>query len=335
MLNLEDHNASTSGQAWLALDVLDRQLFTQLAEVTETFGSRGHQIWGLGFRPDTLPLILARGLADNISYAYTLNVDAVYALDPNASRVQTPESLGLPAIYRISGAACVAFELTEEMPAQFAFDVAGQDCLVLSYTATEAHASSWEFARFLVHESFHHFQIFQAMWRTPVGFDPCLPRVGDPLDAAIAVREQWYLEAAVLQDSGQAAKQLASKFLDLRTRRHDRRPELEAIERGYEQIEGSARYVENAYARVNGRPMRLVVPAAEQVDHEDFATIGRHYRVGARAMELLDRFDQPWRHRFVEGEDPVALLATALRSSNMADLFAVADLRSGELGVLV
>ncbi len=306
---------------WLGLDLLDRQLFTQLAEITSTFAQSAARIWGFGFRPELRPTLLVRQGADQC-YGYALNIDDVAALGRatalgNAVQlVPLPDHLGLPPIYRFGSELVADLGLTAQEPAQFAVDVAGQECLALSFDCEEAHASSWEFARFFVHEAFHQYQMFEMVWRVPTGYDPSVPWMHDPTDAEMSTRETWFLEAAAAQNTcptkAGGAAELVASFTRLRAERHSRRPDLIALEQGHEQVEGSARFVENIYASLNGRELRLPVPSGDGLDPEEFASIGRYYRTGARVMELLDRTQVPWRHRLAKGHDPVSILINVL-----------------------
>ncbi len=319
----------TIGQ-WFGLDLLDQQLFTQLAEITSTFAQSAARIWGFGFRPELRPTLLVRQVADH-SYGYALNIDDVAALGNTAlgntalgntalgnavQLVPLPEHLGLPPVYRFGPELVAELGLTAQEPAQFAVDIAGQECLALSFDCDEAHASSWEFARFFVHEAFHQYQMFEMAWRVPTGYDPSVPWMHDPTDAEMSTRETWFLEAAAAQNTcptkiGGAAELVAS-FVGLRAERHSRRPDLVSLEQGHEQVEGSARFVENNYASLNGRELRLPIPSGNDLDPEEFASIGRYYRTGARVMELLDRTQVPWRHRLAKGHDPVSILIDVL-----------------------
>ena len=317
---------------WSGLDLLDQQLFTQVAEVVRTFRHSASKIWGLGFRPDRRPTILIRRSGSDSAYGYALNVQNSGALDGQAHLVVLPAELGLPRVYRFESEMANSFGVSEEEPAQFACSSGSDDCLALGYDFTEAHASSWEFARFFVHEAFHQYQMFEMNWRVPRGYDPSVPWIPDPTDSELATREMWYLEAAVTQFAGDGAKDLARSFVEVRLKRHVRRDDLVALERGHEQIEGSARYVENNYAALNGRPMRLPLPTINEADYYEFASVGRYYRTGARVMELLDRSNLAWRHRLAEGADPVSLLQEALNSEDVGDFGGVTlDLTEGSV----
>ncbi len=312
---------------WLGIDELDQQLFTQLAEITSTFQSHAAKIWGFGFRPELRPTLLVRQEAEFGSYGYALNIDHIAALG-NATLGNTvqlvplPEELGLPPVYRFGAEFAAGLGLTAEEPAQFAIDVADQECLALVYDSDEAHASSWEFARFFVHEAFHQYQMFEISWRVPTGYDPSLPWTNDATDAEMATREMWYLEAAAAQKTSPSqiggAAELVASFLGLRAERHARRPDLVALEQGHEQIEGTARFVENIYSLLNGRELRLPIPTGSDLDPEEFSSIGRYYRTGARVLELLDQTQTPWRHRLAKGQDPVSILIDVMEEQNTA-----------------
>lgn len=305
------------------LDTVDQQLFTQLAEIATTFERDGDAIWGLGFRPDRQPTLLVRSFGPERAYGYALNITDPAALScGDGSSVQLvllPAELGLPPVYRFEGDLIAQLGLSKEEPAQFACEVGTDECLAVSYDQDGSHSGSWEFARFFVHEAFHQYQMFEMGWRVPQGYDPSVPWTVDPADSELATREMWYLEAAVTQIAGQGVSDLARSFLEVREKRHARREDLVSLEQGHEQIEGAARYVENIYASLNGRPFRLPVPTVNDVDYHEFASIGRYYRTGARVLELLDRTRVPWRHRLAKGTDPVSILTEFLNAEDGPD----------------
>lgn len=298
--------------SWSGIDQLDQQLFIQLGEIARTFEVDAKRIWDTTFRPDQMPLLLARNAHSDDAYAYAVNFASPVAIDGSLDgpvvQVAVPAWLDLGPVYKVAATCVNRVGLSPTEPAMFAYELAGQECLALSVDSSEALASSWEFSRFLVHEAFHQYQMFEMGWRVPQGYDPATPWILDPVDAELATREMWYLEAAVMQLSDNGANELARRFLDVRAKRHARRTDLIPLERGHEQVEGSARYVENMYASLNGRPFRLPLPTVSGAAYKEFVSIGRYYRTGARAMELLDRAGISWRDRMAEGLDPVQLL---------------------------
>lgn len=192
-------------------------------------------------------------------------------------------------------------------------DLAVGEALVFDFGLPGYRPDSWEFARFVVHEAFHHYQLFDVHWPVPLGYDPATPSLESPeVDAATAA-EGRLIELAAMSQLKEDAVQFVRRYVELRTARYERWPMTESFERGTEQVEGSARYVENQYSRCNGRSARLNMPPEALRADRDWHHFGRLYRTGARILELLDRFGVNWRDRLAGGEDPFAILTSELR----------------------
>ncbi len=192
-------------------------------------------------------------------------------------------------------------------------DLAVGEALVFDFGLPGYRPDSWEFARFVVHEAFHHHQLFDVHWPVPLGYDPATPALESAeLDAAAAAEGRLIELAAMSQLEGDAL-QFVRRYVEMRTARYERWPMIESFERGTEQVEGSARYVENQYSRCNGRSARLNMPPEALRADRDWHQFGRLYRTGARILELLDRFDVNWRGRLAGGEDPFAVLTRELQ----------------------
>ena len=311
------------------LSSLDRCAFRQLFEIQQTFDDAAEQIWSQTFRPDKLPLVLVRrstederatGRGELTSFAVNL---------PDIAECAPAVSLDLPielrgSVDQFDASALLSLddvleqdhpEADEQDRVRLDLEIAGRDCVVLLFDSPSVSVRSTEFARFIVHEAFHLHQLFVDRWRVPVGYDPNVPFRIDPTDIGLAADESQLIELAATSANLRDAVFLAEQFLEIRSQRHERRPDLARLEPGNEQIEGSARFVENQYSFVNGRERRLALPSARECQSIDHLQFGRHYRSGARACELLERLGVPWRHRLGEGADPVGLLRETIAAT--------------------
>ncbi len=301
-------------------------LLHQLAEIGQTFRSYEARIWGFGFNPVTIPMMfVGRSSATNERFGICCGpVDHGRLSDIRGGtfgRVVAAERSGTRSEHLrfddfeflwVNDAIAQRFEPAVGREVSFQADLSDSESLVIDFSGRNYKPDSWEFARFIVHEAFHHHQLFDAKWRIPIGYDPATPPSNDPANTRMAKEESRIVELAALADNDASSIQFARRFVELRNRRFGRWPEIEMLERGTEQVEGSARYVENNYSGCNGRAARLNMPPEALRSDQDWVDFGRLYRSGARMLELLDRFDVPWRHRLAEGADPYLMLTEML-----------------------
>ncbi len=319
------------------LTALDRCAFRQLLEIQETFDHGALRIWSPQFRPDRLPMVLVRRSTETERAAgryeltsFAVNLPAVADCAPT---VELELPIALRSTVQLFDASAILSlddvlesghpEADDEGRVRLDLEIAGQDCVVLLIDSPSLCVRTSEFARFIVHEAFHLHQLFVEGWRVPMGYDPNVPFRIDPTDVELAGEETRFIEAAATAPSLADGLFLAERFLEVRARRHARRPDLARLEPGNEQIEGSARFVENQYSFVNGRERRLSQPSERETLSIDHLQFGRHYRTGARACELLERLEIPWRQRLREGADPVGLLSEALMGARTPELAVV------------
>lgn len=291
---------------------LDRFLFAALVEISSTFENSAGEIWSEAFRPDLAPMVFFRRSARD-PYGYAVNVcdpdvlgpTEMVVVDTGGSRPLVLERFGRAGVQRID---------VGHQPARLDLELGGEACLAIAYDGSDCDATSHDFTRFVVHESFHMFQIFQARWRTPFGHDPALPFRTDRHDRGLAELEGLALDRAVSTRSFDVAFAHASDFSRIRRQRQQRRPDLVPLEHGYEQTEGTARYVENRYSIFNGRRWQLESPPAVcQHDH----AVARLYRTGSQMCQLLDLVAPGWRVDTALGLAPAQLLAPALQRRSL------------------
>ncbi len=301
-------------------------LLHQLAEIGRTFDTCGDQIWGFGFNPMKIPMLFVFKSVDlsarfgicsgPVDYERLSTIDGavfgeIVESRPLARRRHDLAHTDL-RFHWVNDSIADLFQPALNQEVRFDAELARIESLVFDFSGDNYRPQSWEFARFVVHEAFHQHQLFDAKWRVPVGYDPATPPCSDSLNGQLAREEARLLELAALSRSDHQAQNFVHRFLEMRAERHRRWPDTEMLERGTEQVEGSARYVENLYSRFNGRADRLNMPP-EALRHErDWVDFGRLYRTGARMLEILDRFEISWRKRLIQGEDPYGILCQTL-----------------------
>ncbi|MFW2382844.1 MAG: hypothetical protein ACN4GZ_13895 [Acidimicrobiales bacterium] len=301
-------------------------LMHQLSEIARTFGACGDVIWGNGFNPIAIPtLFVCRGGDENPGFGIcTGPVDrgrlseieggAFCEIDqdrPMARRAEDVAFAELPLLW-VNDQIVEAFKSREGEEVHVELDLADSEALVFDCSGRNYRPQSWEFARFVVHEAFHFHQLFDARWRIPLGYDPATPPSTHPDNRTRAEEETRLVEVAAMTHDDRQALRLVRRFVELRATRYERWPEIEMLERGTEQVEGSARYVENQYSRCNGRAGRLTMPPEALRHEKDWLDFGRLYRSGARMLELLDRFEVSWRKRLERGDDPYGIVCETL-----------------------
>jgi hypothetical protein len=297
----------------------------QLSEIAQTFARCGEEIWGFDFNPMNIPMLFVCGSFDS-GDAYGVCCGPVDR--ERLAQVEGGELTEIldrrPPARRRDDIVCGDLELLRvnepivrtfapgDRELSFESDLAHSEGLVFDLSCGGYQTGSWEFARFVVHEAFHLHQLFEARWPVPVGYDPATPLPTDPENGRIASNELRLLEIAALTEEDDQVLEILDRYVQLRTSRHDQWPETEMLERGTEQVEGSARYVENRYSRCAGRAGRLTLPSEALRRDQDWLDFGRLYRSGARMLEVLDRFEIPWRKRLTNGEDPYRIVCETL-----------------------
>ncbi|MBT8239966.1 MAG: hypothetical protein KJN63_01915 [Acidimicrobiia bacterium] len=300
-------------------------LLHELAEIEQTFATRGEEIWGFGFDPMDIPMLfVARsadsedvlgicfGPVDRERLGQIEGGEYAEILDrrPPTRRRDDTVYGQTPVLWVNSSIVNTFTRAKREL--SFESGLADSEGLVFDCSNGCHRPQPWEFGRFVVHEAFHLHQLFEAKWQVPVGYDPATPPQTDPENGRVATNELRLLEIAIFTQEESQVLEMLDRYVQLRATRHDQWPETELLERGTEQVEGSARYVENQYSRCNGRPGRLALPPEALHQDQDWIDCGRLYRSGARMLELLDRFDVPWRKRLTHGEDPYSILCQTL-----------------------
>ncbi len=281
----------------------DEALIDALTEISRTFASRGAEIWSPSFRPDQLPVVFLSADAGGEPIVWSFNIacrTGVEAVFDIGAGMELHRHRGVD-VARPAGGCFVGSE------------VFGETCVVIDLDGDIPPVSDLEFRRFVVHELFHYFQVFVENWKTPIGYDPFEPADVIGSDMALGELELELVERAVDVDHEQLVL-LATRFCSIRAHRHDRldRPRLSCQERGLEQIEGTARYVENRYAEANGRPGRLELPPEAASGDPDWHCAGRFYRTGARIGEILDHLGVDWRQLLRSGQSPATILSDTL-----------------------
>ena len=288
-------------------------LLRVLDEITRTFDRSGEFIWSENFRPDQMPVLFLGSDVVRTPWFWSVNLEL-----PHAPLAELEVAPGL-VLQRHQ-----AFEIERPVTGfHVGSEINEQICVVFDLDGPLPLVSDPEFARLVVHELFHYYQVFISCWKTPVGYDSHASVVPLGVDRVLGDLEVELLEQAVDADDDEF-ELLVTRFCE--TRRHrdanQERPRIVSQERGLEQIEGTARYVENRYAEFNGRPARLELPPEALSDDIDWHNAGRFYRTGARMGEILDRLGIDWRPRLQIGQTPALIVAEvmAARSPRVVDV---------------
>lgn len=287
----------------------DDALIDALSEISRTFASYGAQIWSPAFQPGHLPIVFLSTDGDGGPIVWSHNIACLTGVEATFEVAQGSQLLrrrGV-AVVRPEGGCFVGSEIE------------GETCVVVDLDGDVPPVADPEFRRFVVHELFHFFQMFVENWKTPVGYDPFEPADLVGSDLALSELELELVERAVDADDEQLVA-LATRFCSIRAHRHAglNRPRLSCQERGLEQIEGTARYVENRFAEAIGQPGRLDLPPEALNGDADWFCAGRFYRTGARIGEILDRLGVDWRQKLQSGQSPATILSVALGERNVA-----------------
>ena len=319
-------NSATRGSTKPFEEASTHLLLHQLIEIGQTFRTCEARIWGFGFNPIEIPMMfVGRSASTNERFGICWgpvdhqrlrqirggNFGRIVELQP-AARGQGDMGFDDFGFLWVNHAIAEGFEPDGDREVSFQANLGEIESLVIDFGGRNYKPESWEFSRFVVHEAFHHHQLFDAKWKVPFGYDPATPPSSDPENTQMAKEEARIVEVAALAQNDEVALQFARRFVDLRSRRFERWPEIEMLERGTEQVEGSARYVENVYSACNGRAARLNMPPEALRSDRDWVDFGRLYRSGARMLELLDRFEVPWRDRLPAGADPYVIVRELL-----------------------
>ncbi len=291
---------------WGELDPADQRLVTIMAEIDDTFRNRADHIWSDDYRVDQTPIAFAYRTRDGtIPKMYVFHHPDGESL-PGATKLPLDDSLGVGDVYRIDPPASVT-DLAVSVPFDFEADIGGTSSMLFFLLEDDPFLStaSWDFARLIVHETFHRYQLIDARWAQTPPDRTNYPR--DAENAALALLEDRVLSAMIDAD------ETAEILLRLRQFLSIRRARTEAFELGnlamvQELAEGTARYVENRYDEVNGRPGRWDTAPDEELSL-DWLTFGRFYDTGSQMAWALDHLGVNWKDPVAQG---TALTAIAL-----------------------
>ncbi|MEA2057913.1 MAG: hypothetical protein U9O63_04280 [Actinomycetota bacterium] len=313
---LPEEKVQPADVEWGDLDLTDQRLFTVRAEIDETFRTQAAEIWSDDYRLDQTPLAFAyRDSTGEITKVYAFHhPDGAFL--PGATKVQLDEKLGLGDVYRIDPPENIA-DLPDSMPFDFGVDVGGTSSMLLFLTEDDPFLSpaTWDFARFVVHETFHRYQLIDAGWNED--FPDSTPYPRDAENAALALLEDRVLAATVDADDTDEIRRRLRQFLAIRQARAEAF-EFGNLEPVQEVVEGTARYVENRYAEVNGRPGRWVTEVPEVA--LDWLEFGRFYDTGAQLGRALDRLGVDWKNHAAEGTALVEIVLDTVEASDSGAL---------------
>lgn len=257
-----------------------------------------------GFEPRTIPLVV-----HSPALAYVVGHPAALA--------------GYAAVGVVAGRIVQVGPPMPGMMANTASEVAGCLCALAGW---DEQAESAAYARLLLHEAFHVFQVqglgsvARPDWRTMALYPE-----NDPVNNALARLENRLLGAALAGDP-----QAPAGFLAVRHLRQQRlAPAVAEYEVGQEYNEGTPTYVEvRGGLEIEALTERLL----EANVGGRWASNRRFYYTGAAVALLLDRLLPGWQERFARGGLTLqGLLAEAVRSPWPAAKDVLADLEYSAL----
>ncbi|MBT8241061.1 MAG: hypothetical protein KJN63_07525 [Acidimicrobiia bacterium] len=312
---LPDEKVQPADVDWGGLDLTDQRLFTLISEIDETFRTRAAEVWSNDYRLDQTPLAFAyRDSSGEITKMYVFHHPNAASL-PGAEKVELDDSLGLDDVYRIDPPDNIA-KLPASQPFDFDADVGGTSSMLFFLDEGDPFLSpsTWDFARFVVHETFHRYQLVDARWDEDFPDRKDYPR--DAENAALATLEDRVLAAMVEAGDSDEIQRRLDQFLAIRQARNEAL-DLGNLEPAQELGEGAARYVENRYAELHGRPGRWVTEGPEQAALTlDWLEFGRFYDTGAQLGWALDQLGIAWKDAATNGTSPVDVARAVSEPSN-------------------
>ncbi len=310
------HRVEPANLDWGELDLNDQRLFTIMSEINETFRNGASEIWSEKYRLDRIPLSFAYRSSDGtITKMYVLHHPAGASL-PGAVRVELDESLGLGEVYSIDAPDKVA-SLADWIPFEFNADIGGTSSMLFFIPENDPFLSpqTWDFARFVVHEAFHRHQLIDSGWSTEPPDGNEYPR--DAHNAALALLEDRVLVATDNATDDDEIRRRLAQFLAIRRYRTEQF-DLGNLETVQELAEGTARYVENRYAELNGRPRHPTTGVGAMVSL-DWLAFGRFYDSGARLGHALEHLGADWKNAVAEGIPLTNLAYEEISDTNLAE----------------
>ncbi len=325
--------SACEGSIEVELEAIEIESFTQLTFVLRTVAEHGAALWrepqsDQHFALDSVPLLWMRAFADG-----SVDVDGYLLQHPSPRGPQAlhPVFDGLAPVHLQE----VSAALLGGRPYNLAISLSGAETFVFAWM--EQLEDSLDprtpgFSAFLVHESFHRYQLYEGGWTMYASFVQAperYPIVGSNIALALLEGEVLAagLRAASLADLEQALRQ----FVAVRRARRalpdvvvDGINFVEQSDHALELYEGSARHVEQRFLEltnmtsaeesVNGLLAELDAPLLESDVSMTAAQVrmyfsrSRHYQTGDALGRLLDRLHRDWRSPAANGKAPFHVL---------------------------
>jgi len=297
--------------SWEAMDDLDHEVLTQLAEQYEVTAPDPAAIWTASYRYEDQPVVLlhvARTGALDWSYAILVNMSDVVDTSGMA-HVTVPDAPLLDDVV-VSKRFGVG-DWTAHLPGNFStMQVDGVEVLAMRYTdelLADRPGNGQSFQAFLLHENFHvTVQGVEVaprsgpLWQfSDGGFLADYPHTDDHrslLRAELSVLDEMNATTDPIE-----LRSLATDFAVLRQERLARWPQL-APTNDIEAVEGSATYVEKRYDIAGDVAAKPAISFVEALDtywddpeQQRLWTRDLMYSTGAFLELALDRLDVDWK----------------------------------------
>lgn len=299
-----------------SLDTTDQRMLQELSTIYKSFETSSNNLWDETYHFETKPLILIRSNKDGgliRKEAYALNVknieDSIFAKE-----IKTPKSLQLPKVYRLSRFDLKTFSAW--MPINFGtVSINNDDVFYFKYHPKMLSNPDlyFDFPSFMLHEAFHTYK--QKGWVYDVeekgGGTTHIrnyPKTAE--NYAVMGLEFKLLDQAMLEKKPEIIQQYLYNWNILRKYRYKKWPQLKD-ETNIEAIEGTARYLEYQYNKLNGGKLTVLAKkdapyhvtfmeafnfiANGQAESPTFLKRTMQYETGAALGLLMDKANIPWK----------------------------------------
>ncbi|QWI72911.1 hypothetical protein ER45_027795 (plasmid) [Bacillus mycoides] len=295
-----------------SLDTTDQRMFQELSTIYKSFQTSSNNLWDENYQFEKKPLILIRSNKDRgliRKEAYVLNVknveDSIFAKE-----IKMPKSLHLPKVYRLS-----RFDfrtLSTWIPVNFGtVTINNNDIFYFKYHPKMLNDPDlyYDFPSFLLHESFHAYKqkdwVYDIKGGTNNEYYP-----NKTENYALMGLEFKLLDQAMMEKDSGVIKQYLHDWSILRKYRYKQWPQL-VEETNTEAIEGTARYLEYRYSKLNGGKLTVLAKkddpyhvtfmeafnfiANGQAESPSFLERDMQYETGAALGLLMDKVNIPWK----------------------------------------
>lgn len=242
-----------------SFDSVDKEMFEELSQIYRQFDKNSDQLWSDKDKLNKMPLILIRTNKDKgiiRKYAYAINVKGIEN-SLFAEKMDIPSSLNLPTVYRLS-----KFDInmiSTWLPSNFGtVDIDKENTFYFKYypKMIENPDLYFDFASFLIHESFHTYN--QKDWTYDKNDGEYIENYPvNKENYALMGLEFKLLDKCMEEKNTEEIKKYLKEWTIVRTYRYEKWKGL-IKETNTEAIEGTARYMEYKYSKLTGGKLTVL-----------------------------------------------------------------------------